>query len=89
MGSGELKGFPKVFILINVNCVMRNPFRMKGSYVGLVIGIAVSAFFYRELYAICEFGVCKEIAFLWPVLVAVFGFVLGWIYSVLFFGEKI
>lgn len=58
---------------------MNNPFKLWGSYMGLVFGLIGAYFSFTAVFTLCEFGPCRPTVLLIPVIVAVFGFVLGYL----------
>ncbi len=61
-----------------------NPFKMIGSYLGLLAGLVLTLFSYLAIFTICEFADCKTTAFVLPVFPALFGFFGGWLIHILF-----
>jgi hypothetical protein len=55
-----------------------HPFKMPGSYVGLVVGFVLSYFILVALSVIGEFSKLKPIAFALVFAPLVLGFLLGW-----------
>ncbi len=55
-----------------------HPFKMHGSYIGLVLGFIVSYFSLVALSVIGEFSKLKPTAFLVIFAPLIFGFLLGW-----------
>lgn len=58
-----------------------NPFKLVGSYIGLILGIIIAIFFFLPVVALlCEFGgECKPPAYLLPLIPILIGFFLGYI----------
>ena len=56
-----------------------NPFKLWGSYVGLVAGVVVGILIYQAFQAVSEFINLKSTAYLFLIGVIILGFVVGWL----------
>lgn len=55
-----------------------NPFFMKGSYIGLILGFIGSYFSFAIVFALAEVGRFTNLALLIPLVPALAGFLGGW-----------
>jgi len=69
---------------MKINSKPENPFRMIGSYIGLIFGLIGSYLSFALLFALAESGKFTTSALLLPVLLPVAGFLIGWRIHVLF-----
>jgi hypothetical protein len=58
---------------------MKNPTKLLGSYIGIILGIPLSYFSFAGILNLAELGLFKPIALLIPLLPLIFGFLLGWL----------
>ncbi|MBD3252513.1 hypothetical protein GF386_02175 [Candidatus Pacearchaeota archaeon] len=66
----------------------KNPFKMFGSYLGLLIGLIIGYFSFDTIMILCEFGPCKTTAVFLLIIPVVLGFVLGWMIHGFFTKKK-
>lgn len=62
----------------NKQKVMKNPFKMLGSYLGMVAGAIGAYFSFAFIFYLAENGKFITIAFLIPVAPLILGFLAGW-----------
>ena len=64
-----------------------NPFRMIGSYIGVVFGLVGAYLSFMILFYLAEIGRFNLLAFLIPMVPIVVGFLFGWWVQVLIEGR--
>lgn len=57
----------------------KNPFRLFGSYIGLLVGVVLGYFSFAAIFSLAELGMFKPIALLIPFIVLVFCFFAGYL----------
>jgi len=62
---------------------MKNPFKMIGSYIGLIIGTIVGYFSFAIIFSMAEQGTFKNYMLLLPITILISGFLIGWLINLL------
>lgn len=57
----------------------KNPFKLIGSYIGLIVGVVLGYFSFAAIFSLAELGMFKPIALLIPFIVLVFCFFIGYL----------
>ena len=55
-----------------------DPFKMFGSYIGLVVGLILSYALFASLAVLCSFSACKSYTYYLLLIPIIIGFLLGW-----------